>query len=293
MILRNIKILRLFLLTLSLFACTTTNTRTDSKQRTPLMIAIVAGEYDKAFSLIQKGVDVNARDKFGVTPLHFAAEKNNERLIKELLNAGANVNAKTNRDIGYFPGWTPLMTASNLENPNIVSILLNAGADVNITSEDGKTALFLAARNQHSKSNPKAVILKLLDAGANPDCVVYERGSKGGAIKMTPLIATLIWAKEKDRDIVQKILTAEKKFNVNRDLDFAIINAVGHNAGVGIVSDLIKAGASVNPRPQSTQSLLGFAEQTGDEAVIRLLKSKGAKKKASEMQASSWAEMWN
>ena len=39
--------------------------------------------------------DPNAKDRYEVTPLHLAAEKGCELCAKRLIDAGANINAKT------------------------------------------------------------------------------------------------------------------------------------------------------------------------------------------------------
>ncbi len=55
----------------------------------------------------------------------FAAENNqNPEVIKVLLEAGADVNARTAAD------KTPLMfAAENNQNPEVIKVLLDAGAD--------------------------------------------------------------------------------------------------------------------------------------------------------------------
>ena len=35
--------------------------------------------------LVQQGADVNIRDNYGMTPLHYAASKGNQTAVKELL----------------------------------------------------------------------------------------------------------------------------------------------------------------------------------------------------------------
>ena len=46
-------------------------------------------------SLIRQGADVNAKDEYGLTPLHFAAAKDAAAVV--LLEHGADVNAKSNK----------------------------------------------------------------------------------------------------------------------------------------------------------------------------------------------------
>lgn len=81
-------------------------------------------------------VDVNKCDSNGNTPLIKAACKGSLLVVKELLSSpGIQVDLK-NRE-----GMTSLMAASGFGNPDIVRLLLEAGANVNITDEHGETAI--------------------------------------------------------------------------------------------------------------------------------------------------------
>lgn len=75
--------------------------------------------------LIDHGVDVNARDRYGNTPLHYAARWKKPELIEMLLNAGAEVDP-VNRD-----GLTPLrlMLTSKPYNLDAVATFLAHGAN--------------------------------------------------------------------------------------------------------------------------------------------------------------------
>lgn len=54
-------------------------------------------------------VDINPKNKYNITPLHFAVDKNSKETAKLLISAGADVNAET--------GWgkTPLDYARTQE----------------------------------------------------------------------------------------------------------------------------------------------------------------------------------
>ncbi|MBO4520058.1 MAG: ankyrin repeat domain-containing protein [Alphaproteobacteria bacterium] len=81
----------------------------------------------------EKGVDVNARNDRGETPLMMAANEGNLDICKWLVNEkGADINARND------DGETPLMYANCFQ---IVTFLVEAGANVNEENEEGKTAL--------------------------------------------------------------------------------------------------------------------------------------------------------
>lgn len=85
--------------------------------------------------LINAGIDVNATNVYGETPILLAVKKNNFELVKLLLNSGANPNVS-------FGGYeiTPLKIAASNGNFDIVKILLQAGANPNASNQEGETA---------------------------------------------------------------------------------------------------------------------------------------------------------
>lgn len=86
---------------------------------------------------INKGANVNARDKYGVTPLMYAAATNRLEPIKALVNAGADVNAADAQN------WTVLMYAAADfgDTRQLIEFLIKAGADVNAKDFRGYTVL--------------------------------------------------------------------------------------------------------------------------------------------------------
>ena len=94
----------------------------------------------KVDELIRAKADVNARNRFGSTPLYEAALAGNTDIIRRLLKAKADPNAAN------AGGMTALMVLARTPNAEAVEALLKAGADVNAKEPTrGQTALIMAA----------------------------------------------------------------------------------------------------------------------------------------------------
>ena len=105
---------------------------------------------------VAAGMDPNARDGSGVTPLMRFAMEGNSEAVQRLIAKGADVNAKDNT------GQTALIAAAGYGRTAIVQLLIDKGADVNAQGTEGETALMQAALNGY------AIIAKLLlDRGAD------------------------------------------------------------------------------------------------------------------------------
>jgi len=95
--------------------------------------------------LIEHPNVVNAVDEQGFTALHYAAIRNNTDIAFRLLNAGADVNVKS--DIAKR---TPLHMAVLGKSDVIVKRLLKHGADMNAADAFGNTPLHFA-KSLHQK----------------------------------------------------------------------------------------------------------------------------------------------
>jgi ankyrin repeat protein len=110
----------------------------DADGNTPLLLAAVYAGPDCVELLIKKDADVNAKNKLGVTPLSRAAT--NYEKAKLLIDAGADVKAKTKS------GRTPLTLAARKHgNSKTVKLLLDKGADAKEPNKRGVTPIQVAA----------------------------------------------------------------------------------------------------------------------------------------------------
>src|ERR1700675_2861119 len=101
---------------------------------------IQAGHRDAALKRIAAGVDVNAAQGDGTTPLHWAVYKIDADLVRALLERGAKPDVVNNY------GSSPLAEAAKVGNARLAGMLLDAGSNAEVPNQEGQTALMLAAR---------------------------------------------------------------------------------------------------------------------------------------------------
>ncbi len=123
-----------------------------------LVEAARAGNAQKVKDLLQKGADANAKNHEGTTALMFAAYQGSQEMIEALIEKGADVNAKDNE------GSTALMAASLGGDLSGVEALLEKGADINAQNERGFTSLMWASHDGHIE-----IVRVLLNKGADAE----------------------------------------------------------------------------------------------------------------------------
>lgn len=136
--------------------------------RTALMICAEKRNYQICTALIDKGkgmgLQLDSKDNLGNTALLISAYLGRERIAKYIILAGADVNVKNNN-------WcTALIVTSYLGQENIAKALLDNEAELNVKYKRGNyTALIFATVKDHSK-----IVLALIKKGAELDIqVVY------------------------------------------------------------------------------------------------------------------------
>ncbi|MDG2292657.1 MAG: ankyrin repeat domain-containing protein [Phycisphaerales bacterium] len=166
-------------------------------------------------ALAESGLDVNARDANGFTPLFYAVTQRSSDTAKVLIDAGADVNARI--EVADMP---VLSSALANPDPEMIPLLIRSGADVNATSWGGATALMVAAGGKGLPRDINArVVSELLAAGAD----VNARSE----LNWTPLFFAARWTP--DPAIVLLLLEAGADAAVEDRDGFDALTYAGRN----------------------------------------------------------------
>lgn len=131
--------------------------------KTPLMEASSGGNTPIVRLLINAGADINAKDNTTTSTLMWAAIGEHADIVKLLIAEGVEVNAKAG------DGMTALIYASSHRNSEIVKDLIAAGADITAQTKFGQTARDTAI------TYDKAENVKILDDAAR---TLYKKKHK-------------------------------------------------------------------------------------------------------------------
>ena len=123
---------------------------------TALHWAVHRDDTATAKQLVEAGAIVNAANRYGITPLSLACQNGNDEIVHLLLEKGADPHTTLKG------GETALMTAARTGRPDCVKALLASGAKVDAKETNGQTAIMWAAAEGHA-----GVIELLIDAGAD------------------------------------------------------------------------------------------------------------------------------
>ncbi|WP_321469740.1 ankyrin repeat domain-containing protein [Halarcobacter sp.] len=102
--------------------------------------AVRINDLELVKTFINKGVDLNKKDRFGYTPLHLAARFNHFDIAKLLVEKGADVNTKDKY------GDTPLIDSTRNGYTNVSKLLICNGANRDTLDKYEMSALHYASK---------------------------------------------------------------------------------------------------------------------------------------------------
>lgn len=228
------------------------------KGTSPLLLAVENGHYDLAVELLDAGADPND-DRSGYTVLHSltwirkpdigesadgdpepegSGRRNSVQFIRELVDHGADVNARLTRGRkaggGHVSviGATPFFMAADRADLEYMKLLVELGADPMIPNADGTTPLMVAAgigstapeEEAGNEAECLAAVEYLVSLGADVNTVDAngETAMHGAAYKNIP--AVVRYLNEQGADI--------RLWNTNNKLDRTpLLIAEGYRPG--------------------------------------------------------------
>jgi ankyrin repeat protein len=115
---------------------------TDRHGYTPVHAAVIGGHADIVRLLVAAGADVDARSLGGTRPIHLAAVAGDLTVVKALVAAAANLNAVNDR------GLTPLHYAAMHDHSQVAICLAEEGGDLTVPDADGHVPAALATDDE-------------------------------------------------------------------------------------------------------------------------------------------------
>lgn len=220
-----------------------------------LLAAVQDGDPETVRSLVEAGVEIDGRDERGLTPLMWAVKlEDRDEMVQVLSELGADV------DLASDNGNTALAMAAGAGNLSGVESLLEAGADADHQNERGTTALIYAAYRGHSD-----VVEQLLAHGADPAI----QNSQGNS-------ALLLAAAAGRLEAVRALLAAGADPDVATDHGTTPLLWAAQEGRSDVVGALVDAGASVNAQDADGDTGLIVAARGGHGEVVEVLLAAGA-----------------
>ena len=202
-------------------------------------LAACKGDLNGVKTWIERGADVNRKDEFGFSPLHWAVAVNSRDVTDYLLDKGANPNVKDDK---Y--GIPPLMTA---RDAYLSERLISKGAEVRFKDPSGRTALHIA-----SALGAKDSVELLIQRGAE----INARDKRGA----TPLFNATI---NGNGDIVKFLINKGADINTPTQLGKTPL-AIADREGMTEIAKILR-------RHGAKETLHGAAASGHKEGVERLI----------------------
>ena len=255
----------------------------DAAGSTLLHHAAAFGTLETMTLLIEQGADVNAKNRRGSTPLHWAIH--DEARVRFLLEGGAAINAK------QVEGRTPLFLAASLGNGNaILQLLLDRGADPNIATANGLTPLMAAAvrgdvvalgslvtkkANVNAQNGAGETALMFAATNGRPEAVRFllERGADARIRSKRNETALGNAGTAGVEETVRLLLDHGAEVNVRNIRGFSPLMLAASSDAIpsGAVRLLLAKGADTTYKGDYDETARDLASKRGDSDVTMLL----------------------
>jgi len=212
-------------------------------ERTPLILAAHMGQAEIVGLLLQRGANVNARDRTdsvpearGNTALIKAAQRDHTEVIQVLLSQGKGVVV----DAQTKDGETPLRFVAEAEDLEAVKLLCSRGAKINQPNNAGDSMLVTTILHK------KFDVLEFLVAnGAN-----LNMANNGGITTLMVAVSTSVNKSKPALRFIEKFLTFKPKLDFEQigqnDGGYSALHLAARFGVVDAAKLLLDAGAAID-----------------------------------------------
>uniref|UniRef100_A0A8C1WR17 Ankyrin repeat domain 28b n=1 Tax=Cyprinus carpio TaxID=7962 RepID=A0A8C1WR17_CYPCA len=269
--------------------------------RTPLMLSVLGGHTECVYSLINKGANVDAKDKRGRTALHRGAVTGHEECVEALLQHNASFMVRDCR------GRSPVHLAAACGHVGVLGGLLHAAQSVVtipvITDHQGYTPLHWACYNGHDTCvevlleqelfhktegntfSPLHCAVTPLHAAAFTDHVECLQLLLGQNAQVNCVDAggktPLMMAAENGQTNAVEVLVSSAKADLtlqdaNKNTALHLACSKGHETSALLILEKITDRNLINSTSAALQTPLHVAAKNGLTVVVQELLAKGA-----------------
>ena len=262
----------------------------DQSSNTLLHHAAGFGSLETMTRLIDAGADVNAKNRFRSTPLHWAVHDSAK--VSLLLTRGADVNAK------QIEGRTPLFMAASMgATRQTVTLLLDHGADATLATANGQTALMAAAArgnvellaslldrkadvNAKNGAGETALMFAASSGNARAVALLLQRGADARVRSKRSETALGNAATTGVEESVRLLLQHGAEVNVQNIRGFSPLMLAANSDSLpgGVVKLLLASGADTGYIADYDETAFDLAAKRGDTVVTRLLAAGNTRK---------------
>ena len=217
---------------------------------------------------LPSSVDINARNREGLTPLHVAASKGTLDHVRWALESGADVTVvdRENRSVFHLAATNDLG-----DREDILKFLLDSGADISATDEDGATVLHhaLSSTQVRTKGNMKRGpgILEKRPYGGLGLEELLDRIFKFGVLP---------WRRD-DEAVLNLLLDRGARVDAQDDNGTTCLHIACANRTIKAADILLSRGAKLDEQDVNGNTAMHLAASCQSIDFIQYLLSKGAK----------------
>jgi len=277
------------------------NVKEPNMEESLLHVAARNNQYGMVKRLLDKGLDVNAKNKLGSIPLHLACFTGLYSMINDLLKKGSDyslVNMRGKAPIAYVSyGKNPevfklflekdknILNTKTVEGNNLLFSAINAadtagflylltkGLDINSIDEHNFTPLCMAVLNWVGLENNTEWIKLLIKKGSNINYIA-SRGT-------TPLMLAVDC---NNIDYVKILVDAGAKINIADSSGLTALHKTTLRGNNEIATYLISKGIIIDSKDKNGMTALHFAAVYGRSEIAKALIQKGANINISDNQ---------